>query len=584
VILMPLKNDLKTKIVTPLIAMLFAFTLILLIVIRLVSKISIENFIYQDIYSRQQEMYSGLTMVLDEVNLLYSRMVLHDDFSEMLQNEALEADDKKQIYQEIIGQVGVNHELFGDILLLFDDELYRLNQDEQVLPKDSFYNTVKNSDQLIEYGGVIEGNTGSQYVIIGKQINNFPLDTVSGTLFFYINETALRNFYNNISTDLGYSFILDNQSEIVSNTKGSFIGATIFDHSLFEFEQLPNFEEQELNGERSIIIVNQNEQFNQLYSFDWKIVSIISYETLFKDVLRLHHYNLILAVIMAVLAAIASFRITKSINKPMNKIMQSLRYFSKSGKKLRLQGDPAYEELYELEKTYDDMIERITHLIAKNQEEMEKQRILELDALQLQINPHFLYNTLDAIAWMAKLKKQPEIEKLVLALAKFFRISLHKGDKFIKVKEEIQLIRNFIEIELIRFPNKFTIDYQVDEDVENEETLKLILQPIVENAIKHGISQLEYIGHIHIHVYRGVNPNYILFEVTDNGVGFKNPDEILSDDQHHLSGYGLKNVDDRIKLEYGNECGVTIHANPTGGARIVLIIKSRNNKEKEPNS
>ena len=234
------------------------------------------------------------------------------------------------------------------------------------------------------------------------------------------------------------------------------------------------------------------------------------------------------------------------------------------------------DEIAQLEASYNEMIERINNLIIKNQDDAEIKRKLELDSLQQQINPHFLYNTLDAIAWMAKLKKEPEIESLVLSLAKFFRISLHKGDKFITVEEEIELVKHFVDIELIRFPDKFTIVYNVDEEVKNYQTLKIIIQPIVENAIKHGISSLEDMGHISINAY--LDEGDVVYEIIDDGIGFNPPADLFTKKdpyQQTKSGFGLYNVNERIKLEYGHDYGVSVESKPQEGTKITIRIEGR---------
>ncbi len=566
---MKIKNSLKSKLTITLIVMFIAFTFMLLTVVHLISKVSIENYIYNDIYTRQYEMYDGISQVIDEVNLLYSRMVLNENFEKVLKDDTLSQVEKNVIYKKILDNVGLNKELFGDVSIFYGEQVFRKNKSIS-LPNSTFIQEVVTSKYLIEQGEVIQGNDGHKYLVIGKRMVNFPTGDVTGSIIFYIDIEVFIDILSNISGDLGYSFIVSDNSYVVSHSTGTHIGSTIFDAEIFSMEKLPNYEIRDLNGEKSIIIINKYHEFNAQHGLDWKIVSVISYHILFDDIAKLNHYYLILGIIMAVLATIVAFRISESIIKPIRNIIKGLRNFSISGKKEPFKNHTK-DELWELEKTYDEMVNRITHLMEKNKLEMDKQRQLELLSLQMQINPHFLYNTLDAIAWMAKIKKQKDIEKLVLALARFFRISLHKGDKFIKVKEEIELIQNFIQIELIRFPDKFTIEYHIDKDVENEETLKLILQPIVENAIKHGISGIDTKGHIVIKAYH--QAQYIYFEVIDNGVGFKLDDNLFNHKDIDEGGYGLKNVDERIKLEYGNDCGVAVSSKPDSGTKVTIKIK-----------
>ena len=161
---------------------------------------------------------------------------------------------------------------------------------------------------------------------------------------------------------------------------------------------------------------------------------------------------------------------------------------------------PDGDELVQLERNYDAMMDRIFELVEKNKEDMSRQRRLELESLQMQINPHFLYNTLDAISWMARIKKQPEIDRLVMNLAKFFRLFLHGGDKFVTVADEVGMVLSYLEIDKIRFPDRVTVHTEIDEDVKNLLTLKLILQPVIENSLKYAFAEKHgnQIGRAHV--------------------------------------------------------------------------------------
>ena len=190
----------------------------------------------------------------------------------------------------------------------------------------------------------------------------------------------------------------------------------------------------------------------------------------------------------------------------------------------------------------------------------------------MQINPHFLYNTLDAVSWMAKLKDEPEIEKLAVNLAKFFRLSLHRGDKFITVGEELELTAHYLEIDKIRFPDKVKVTFETDESLVNYKVLKLILQPLVENSLKYAF--VEKKGNLFIRTR--LEDGDIVFEVEDDGAGF-DVAEVgeKRKKKSDLGGFGLKNVDDRIKLEYGEGYGLEVHSRPGEGTRAIIRIQRR---------
>ncbi|HEY8425727.1 MAG TPA: sensor histidine kinase [Limnochordales bacterium] len=569
------RHSLRARICRTVIVMFLIFTAVFWFVVRLVATRGMERFVLEDVTARQNEAASGLVMVLDEVNLLYSRMVLSDALLMLLQEPTLPSAQKEHLFRRMMESVGVNREIFGDVRIHSGDEVYSMAGDSfaEGVVDDRFLTQVLASQRLLEVGSVVFDRHGEAFLVIGKRMVNYPTPSATGAALFFIREAALRKLAAAVSQGLGYSFVVTGQALVVTDTLGELVGARLFDAGSLQRAWSAGRQVRTIDGERVLLIATPLRPLNQRYQLDWIIVSVIPYDTLLTDVILLNRYNLLLGVVMALGAALLSVPLSSAITGPINRLVGRLRRFSQTGQK-----EPApsqvRDELWELESTYDEMVERITELMRKDRERMEAQRKLELDALQMQINPHFLYNTLDAIAWMAKLEKKPEIARLAIALARFFRISLHKGDKFITVAEEIELVKNFIDIELIRFPDKFTVEYHVEPDVERELTLKLILQPVVENAIKHGVSLLDRGGHIQIKAYG--DREHVFFEVIDNGVGFDPSLELRSETgkpSGKTGGYGLRNVDERIKLQYGPDCGVQVFSAVNEGTRVVLKIK-----------
>lgn len=277
---------------------------------------------------------------------------------------------------------------------------------------------------------------------------------------------------------------------------------------------------------------------------------------------------IILVCVLLILSGILSAKVTN----PMHKVIDSLSAFNGTDRATINLGRSG-NEIAELEESYNNMVKRINKLMAQTKEDAGKQRALELTALQEQINPHFLYNTLDTIAWLSKIKKQPEIEKLVVSLARFFRISLHKGDKYITVSEEIELVKNFVNIQQIRFPEKVDISYNISKNVSKQKMLKILLQPFVENCLKHGFGGDSTNHKIVINGFHLGSD--IIFEIIDNGVGFDVPDNFINRRRVHddsLNGYGINNVEERIKLEYGNDYGITVKSRPGEGTKVTVRI------------
>ena len=203
--------------------------------------------------------------------------------------------------------------------------------------------------------------------------------------------------------------------------------------------------------------------------------------------------------------------------------------------------------------------------------------------MQSQINPHFLYNTLDIIVWMIENEQKQEAVEVVTALARFFRISLSRGKSIITVRDELEHARNYLMIQQMRFKNKFTYVIDAGEDVMEFASLKLMLQPLVENAIYHGMEFMDGDGKIGVTVRR--EGEDLRFEVSDNGLGMTKDqvDSLLGEKPHvsskRGSGIGVKNVNERIRLYFGREYGLSIWSEPDEGTRVEIRLPALDSGE-----
>jgi two-component system, sensor histidine kinase YesM len=240
------------------------------------------------------------------------------------------------------------------------------------------------------------------------------------------------------------------------------------------------------------------------------------------------------------------------------------------------------DEITELGMSFNIMIGKIRELLDSKIKEQENLKKAELRALQAQINPHFLYNTLDTIVWMAESKKTDQVIEIVTALSSFFRISLSKGKDWITIGEEIERTRSYLTIQKMRYRDIMDYEIKVDEGVLDYTILKLILQPLVENALYHGVKNKRQGGTIIVRAKRK-DENEILLEVEDNGIGFT-PEKLamiqeeLNDDSGEIkleSGFGIGNVNKRIKLYYGKQYGLSIKSEHYAGTRVTLVIPAR---------
>jgi len=226
------------------------------------------------------------------------------------------------------------------------------------------------------------------------------------------------------------------------------------------------------------------------------------------------------------------------------------------------------------------MISRVRQLLDEKIEEQQQLKKAEFKTLQAQINPHFLYNTLDTIIWKTEANQKGEVIELVQALSSIFRITLSKGQDWITIHDEVEHVRSYLCIQGMRYRDILTYSLDVDDDILSHTILKLMLQPLVENALYHGIKNKRGGGTITVRGHR-LDEKRVLFEVEDNGIGIP-PNELarlranLADssrrDDIGEHGFGIYNVHQRIKLYYGKQFGLSIESELQRGTTVSLVI------------
>ncbi len=229
-----------------------------------------------------------------------------------------------------------------------------------------------------------------------------------------------------------------------------------------------------------------------------------------------------------------------------------------------------FSEIRLVATAFNHMLTRIRELMEQIVHEQEAKRLYELNALQAQINPHFLYNTLDSIIWMEERGRSREAITMVSALAKLFRISISKGESVIYVSEEIEHVRNYVIIQQMRFQDRFECDIQAEPETLGERTVKLVLQPLVENALNHAIDEADG-SPIHIKVRAFLTEDELRLLVEDDGIGI--PEDTLKGILTRPSGrggIGLRNVHERIQLTFGKQYGLTIESKDGQGTRVTI--------------
>lgn len=549
--------NLNTKFVIVFLSALAALFIVVFAAVQVIAQIYTNNYMKNDVLTTHKTVNGEVTDVLNEINFGYTRMVQSYLLESFVQADSSQ---KQEIFQNIAQESALSKD-YLNVALCVGDRCYCTNASFD-LPANSFLQKIS-SGNVILYMGEINAEQG--YVQVGRKFSSALYD-VNGYVVFYLDVDVINTLCS-ITDVAGYTALLTKDYRIVAKSDGKNIGQTVMEQSKIPFEN--SIFNSKIDGENRLIAVTPMD--NQ-YNLDLYFVSVLSRSVLQRDFVWLSWMLGIIAVACMLVALYFAFKISRFTTAPVKKLsnkISSVDFQTKRGLEIGSEGD----ELYELERNYEEMLKRLFRLMDENKENMETQRKLEIDALQMQINPHFLYNTLDAIAWMAKIKKQPEIEKLVINLAKFFRISLHKGDKFVTVREETELIEHFVEIEKIRFPDTINYVCEIPQDIADYKTLKLILQPIVENSIKHGFNQKEGVGTVKITAE--TEGDFLVITVVDDGCGFDVEKDFWTVKTDKPNGYGLYNVHERILLEYGEGCGIDIASQKGVGTTVKVRIKKR---------
>ena len=323
------------------------------------------------------------------------------------------------------------------------------------------------------------------------------------------------------------------------------------------------------SGEKRTIIVNT------ISYTGWKLVGVIPERVQTANINRFRYYIITAILILMMMLLEVNRIISRKISRPILRLNESVKAYETGGDTdIYIGGSSEIRHLgYSVKKSYEQ-IENLMQEIIREQTERRKS---EMDALQSQINPHFLYNTLESITWMVEAQKNKEAVLMISELARLLRISLSKGRTVIRIADELQHSRSYMNIQLVRYKERFRVEFDIDEEVNDCCTVKLIVQPILENAIYYGVGNMDEDDGGMITVRGEKKGDDIYLSVEDNGMGMSEEtvENVLKDNNKvpkHGSGVGLINVHNRIQLMFGNEYGLLVYSEPDEGTKIVIHI------------
>lgn len=409
-------------------------------------------------------------------------------------------------------------------------------------------------------------NSGSS-LIAAREVRSFAqlqLDYI-GTLLIRIDMNKLfSDFAKGMNSNDAKLIIMQGKEELYAEIPD------------FTVDQLAAF-----TGEEGYKILNSNgKKYFVTYmasaNTNWTYFTLIPFDDIFERIVRVKNTILLIAAILFIAIIIIAVGFANSITDPIERLNAKMKrvqlghfdYVDEPNS-----GALAMDEAGQMHRNFRIMVERINELIQENYVKQLTIRDTEFKALQAQINPHFLYNTLESINWSAKMSKQTHISQMVEALGSLLRMSINLKEPIIPLSKELDIISHYVTIQKYRFEERLDFQVDVPDKLLACSLPKLSLQPLVENAVNYGLEQMIDTCRIKIHAYD--EDGHLFVTVEDNGPGMEPQfvSQLLSGQvKTKGSGLGLKNIEDRIKLLYGDAFGLTVESEPNGGTKVILML------------
>lgn len=369
----------------------------------------------------------------------------------------------------------------------------------------------------------------------------------------------------------GYCYVIDRGGEMVYHPQQQMLYAGIRQEDVAQIAACPDGAHAFDDAIRTVVTLEDG----------WRVVGVSYTDELIAS-RRQAVVRFVAAVVLccALIAAATVLLYTHIVNRPVNRLVRAMQEFERAGEDyVYTPQDGSVAELQTLSDSFGHMVRMVQDLMAKIKAEELTLRKTELRALQAQINPHFLYNTLDSIKWMCEQGKNEDAVKMIGALARLFRISISRGHELIPLRDELRHAESYLVIQSYRYRDRFAYRFETDESLLDDCLCnKITIQPLIENAIYHGIGNIPDDGGITIRVHRDAAEDApdgdILIEVEDNGVGMTEAQcaAILQKERSDSSGIGIKNVNDRLKIFFGEKYGITIRSEPDVGTCVTVRL------------
>jgi two-component system sensor histidine kinase YesM len=440
--------------------------------------------------------------------------------------------------------------------------------------KDRFFelDTKLSPDRPSVSSAHVENLMDSRYpwvISLVRDMRAAPAGPSFGLIQVDLNYDIIASLCRNIQLGIsGYVFILGSSGEIVYHPRQQLIYGSLKSERIADILAMNA-------GNRNAVVDGRAILYTAVTSREtgWKVVAVSYLDELFSASREAEYYFFMLSLLAFVAAIAVAYFISTNISKPIESLRKSMQAVESGDFDIDITVNST-NEVYQLARDCDIAVKKVRDLIEESRREQELKRKLELRALQGQINPHFLYNTLDSIIWMIELGENERAIDMTSSLAKFFRLGISRGAETISVRTEIEYVQTYLAIQKQRYKDKLSYEIAFSPELFGQQILKLLIQPLVENAIYHGIKNIEGPGLIRIIGQR--EGDAMIISICDNGVGMEAAQlEALAAgliEPRQSSGVGVRNVQDRIRLYFGTEYGVRYESTPGAGTTATIRI------------
>ncbi len=498
--------------------------------------------------------------------------------------------ERNELYRRIIMQFNTVVEARQDISniaivtpgrqYIINDGLDQLNENISLPKVQWYYEAIRGNGNLLSASHVqhVIKNNYKWVVTLANGIVNPRTGKNEAVFFIDLNYKLLKDLCenNNLAAN-GYVFIIDETGKVIYHPKQQLLYSGLTKEKIDEVMACQN----------NYFVTEEGEE-SKLYTVStsdktgWRVVGVAYLSELMKNKKETQQlYTVITVILLTCTVLLASF-LAAAITRPIKALKNSMKEVEKGnfgGASVTVNSD---NEIGSLGNSFNLMTVKIKQLMEQNTYEQEEKRKSELKALRSQINPHFLYNTLDSIIWMSEGGKNQEVVLMTAALARLLRQSISNDNERIPLEKEIDYARSYLTIQQMRYKDKLEYEIDVEADIQKEEVINLILQPLVENAIYHGIKYKGAKGTIRIEGHG--QDDKIILKVMDDGTGMD--EETITDiynrskNRESSNGVGVHNVQTRIQLYYGSNYGLHFESAKGVGTTVTITIPRLDGKER----